>query len=116
MSGAVEGAALLPCPNPWCIARTPPLLCALKHDGWRVRCECGVSSWRKPTDAEAANAWNTRTTPPARSYANGVEDAAKVAENPGFIEARDTEWDEGVNYAKSYIAAAIRLLSQRGKA
>lgn len=33
---------------------------------------------------------------------------AALAENPGFIEARDTEWDEGVNYAKKFIASAIR--------
>ncbi len=37
-----------------------------------------------------------------------VETCAKVAENPGFIQARDTEWDEGVNFAKEYIAKAIR--------
>lgn len=37
------------------------------------------------------------------------ERCAKIAEeNPGFIEARDTEWDEGVNFAKRFIAAAIR--------
>ena len=36
-----------------------------------------------------------------------LEYAAKIAENPGFIEARDTEWDEGVNYAKRYISTAI---------
>jgi len=36
------------------------------------------------------------------------ERCAKIAENPGFIEARDTEWDEGVNYAKTFIANAIR--------
>lgn len=33
---------------------------------------------------------------------------AALAENPGFIQARDTEWDEGVNYAKRIIAEAIR--------
>lgn len=38
------------------------------------------------------------------------EAAAQVALNPGFIEARDTEWDVGVNSAKRYIAAAIRAL------
>lgn len=36
------------------------------------------------------------------------ERCAQIAENPGFIEARDTEWDEGVNYAKKFIAEAIR--------
>lgn len=38
------------------------------------------------------------------------ERCAAVAENPGFIEARDSEWDQGVNYAKRYIAAAIRAI------
>lgn len=37
------------------------------------------------------------------------EQCARVAENPGFIQAQDTEWDIGVNYAKAYIARAIRL-------
>jgi len=36
------------------------------------------------------------------------ERCAKIAENPGFIQAQDTEWDEGVNYAKRFIANAIR--------
>ena len=36
------------------------------------------------------------------------ERCAKIAENPGFIEGRDSEWDEGVNYAKRFIADAIR--------
>ena len=36
------------------------------------------------------------------------EHCAEVALSPGFIEARDTEWDTGVNYAKRYIATAIR--------
>lgn len=36
------------------------------------------------------------------------ERCAKIAENPGFIQAQDTEWDEGVNYAKRFIAEAIR--------
>lgn len=39
------------------------------------------------------------------------ERCAQIAENPGFIEARDTEWDEGVNFAKQFIAAAIRAQS-----
>lgn len=39
-----------------------------------------------------------------------LEQAAKVAESPGFIECRDTEWDAGVNDAKRSIAQAIRSL------
>lgn len=38
------------------------------------------------------------------------EEAAKIAENPGFIQAQDTEWDEGVNYVKAFIAAALRRM------
>lgn len=41
-----------------------------------------------------------------------LEEAARVAENPGFIQARDTEWDMGVNYAKPFIANAIRALKK----
>jgi len=44
----------------------------------------------------------------AAGKADAVESCAAIAENPGFIQARDTEWDEGVNYAKRFIAAAIR--------
>src|SRR5882672_4090104 len=36
------------------------------------------------------------------------ERCAKIAENPGFIQARDSEWDDGVNFAKAFIADAIR--------
>ena len=42
-----------------------------------------------------------------------LEEAARVAENPGFIQARDTEWDMGVNYAKPFIANAIRSLKSK---
>ncbi len=44
----------------------------------------------------------------ARAEVAATERAAKVAESPGFIQARDTEWDEGINHAKRFIAAAIR--------
>jgi hypothetical protein len=44
------------------------------------------------------------------------ERCAKVAENPGFIEAQDTDWDLGVNYAKSFIAKAIRALPDTSSA
>lgn len=37
-----------------------------------------------------------------------VERCANIAENPGFIQAQDTEWDEGVNYTKRFVAKAIR--------
>jgi hypothetical protein len=43
--------------------------------------------------------------------AKTIEECAKIAIDPGFIEAQDTEWDEGVNYAKAFIAQAIRALA-----
>ena len=36
------------------------------------------------------------------------ERCALIVENPGFIQARDTEWDAGVNFAKMFIATAVR--------
>lgn len=42
-----------------------------------------------------------------------IERCAEVAECPGFVQARDTEWDTGFNYAKRIIAAAIRKLGER---
>ena len=38
------------------------------------------------------------------------EACARVAETKPFIQARDTDWDEGVNYARKAIAAAIRAM------
>ena len=32
---------------------------------------------------------------------------AEVARRPGFIQAQDTEWDQGVEYAKTFCARAI---------
>ena len=43
---------------------------------------------------------------------------AEIARNPGFIEARDTDWDVGVNFAKRFISDAIRteaLKMEQGK-
>ena len=50
----------------------------------------------------------TRSDLLANMIAQERERCAKVAENPGFIEAWDTDWDEGVNHAKTFIANAIR--------
>lgn len=44
----------------------------------------------------------------AEAIAAERERCAKIAENPGFIQAQDTEWDMGVEYAKPFIARAIR--------
>lgn len=37
---------------------------------------------------------------------------AEVARNPGFIQARDTEWDEGVNFTKRFIANEIEKIGR----
>jgi hypothetical protein len=44
----------------------------------------------------------------AEAIAAERERCVKIAENPGFIQAQDTEWDMGVEYAKAFIARAIR--------
>lgn len=36
------------------------------------------------------------------------EELVKIASAPGFIQARDTEWDEGVNFTKRFVAEALR--------
>lgn len=43
-----------------------------------------------------------------RGFRDGIMQAAEIASNPGFIQGRDTEWDEGVNFAKRFISGAIR--------
>jgi hypothetical protein len=41
-----------------------------------------------------------------------LEEAAKVAEHEPFIEAHDTDFDLGVNVARTKIASSIRSLSE----
>lgn len=45
----------------------------------------------------------------SRARAEAMEEAAQIANNPGFIQGRDTEWDEGVNYAKQFTANLLHL-------
>lgn len=52
----------------------------------------------------------------SRIKAETIEECARVAENPGFIGAQDTDWDLGVNFAKTFIASAIRSLGSTGGA
>jgi len=130
MSGAVEGVALLPCPNPWCESHADGAL-PNENDIWqhpgfapayRVQCSfCLMEGPVKEGEDEAIAAWNTRTTPPARSYADGVEDAAKVCDERAAGRTRMYEDNHaGINAFKAVeaeeAAAAIRLLSQGGKA
>lgn len=51
----------------------------------------------------------------ATGFSAAFEAAAREAETGGFIEARDSEWDEGVNYARKFIAARIRALMGSGR-
>lgn len=91
---------------------------------WYVQCfGCHVETAEYLTEAEAVTAWNTRTTPPARSYADGLAVAAKhlderaerarVAAIGGGMDPLDAEL---LDYEYSNAAAAIRLLSQGEKA
>ena len=114
MSGGVEGVALLPCPNPWCESAVPLMPFTKRDSSVAVICGCDFHGPAMASRDEAVTAWNTRTTPPARSYADGVEDAAKVADDYalGALEGGNTL----VEATAETIAAAIRLLSQGGKA
>lgn len=69
---------------------------------------CGGAGKFQIVSSVSDSAWATCFC--SRANAD-IEAAARVAESPGFIEARDTDWDAGVNYAKRYIAAAIRALA-----
>jgi len=146
MSGAVEGVALLPCPfcgGDGAIESQPSYSQAAntheRHRGWCDECGYGLE-WHS-YEADAIDAWNTRTTPPARSYADEdvaleaaisamgwtdkrmVEDARKIAagfwfETYGFggdcclTGSQTTSFRSCLDGAR----AAIRLLSQGGKA
>jgi hypothetical protein len=114
MSRAVEGVALLPCP-----------FCGGEASyQWHASPECwiecqkcfavGPNDENTTTDQHVA-AWNTRTTPPARSYADGVEDAAKAVE----ALRREVPYEYNrhpCSETKRRAVAAIRLLSQGEKA
>jgi len=115
MSGAVEGVALLPCP--YCDGPAVNVAGEYITCGSPVFISCAGRSVR--ADLED---WNTRTTPPARSYADGVEDAAKVAEEQTRLnaQARRDRADDALAFEfqglGDVITAAIRLLPQGGKA
>jgi Lar family restriction alleviation protein len=76
MSGAVEGVALLPCPfcggeahHPTIKTRTGEEVCLTVV--WCKGCEIEMHNGLDDIP-RAAEQWNTRTTPPARSYADGA--------------------------------------------
>ena len=52
------------CPNPWCNSINRPLLAGTgldeDHRRWVVRCGCGISTFRHPTESEAVKRWNHR--------------------------------------------------------
>lgn len=136
MSGAVEGVALLPCPNPWCEgAEGVEASQHIVSGRWHICCDdCMIDGPWADSHGLAIAAWNTRTTPPARSYADGVEDAAQIVEHgyrcrtcdavfidtPSDIQGGHPDngctfpnWDRLTEESQ---IAAIRLLSQGGKA
>lgn len=88
-----------------------------------MRCEDCYATLVRAHDAKAdtgvetvVSAWNTRAAESSlsRIKAETIEECARVAENPGFIGAQDTDWDLGVNFAKTFIASAIRSLGSTG--
>lgn len=70
-----------------------------------------LSARVKEWEEHAGPYWEARATRAEQERDEAYERAANAAENPGFIEAQDTDWDLGVNFAKSFIAAAIRRLA-----
>jgi len=73
-----------------------------ERDNWRERYN-EVAENHKDRMADQRDAIRAKT----------FEECAAIALNPGFVEAQDTEWDEGVNYAKAFIAKRIRALAQK---
>jgi len=74
MSGAVEGVALLPCPFCGSLPRVWKGSPFFFREEW-ASCQghdgSGSSDVGHPTIRMPLRHWNTRTTPPARSYADG---------------------------------------------
>ena len=109
MSGAVEG-----------VDRARKLL----HESYDSACVETKVWYSEDTVIEAMLEFAARTTPPARSYADGVEDAAKVVKNAAEImryREQIASEDMQIEYGPAADAlceayAAIRLLSQGEKA
>ena len=143
MSGAVEGVALQQVTKTDQHAALDHAMFAIEQGGADVRQalmealhdadqEHGLTyslafdTMRDFVWALVADKFASRTTPPARSYADGVEDAAKVAlKHAGILdlaqghedaEGQADRWYDGGKHSGHVIAAAIRLLSQGGKA
>ena len=126
MSGAVEGVALLPCP--FCGGEAAADSCVwTSRSIYTVGCSntaCEADCHFSGTESYAPLIvlWNTRTTPQARSYADAIEEAAKVAEverDKSAVAVEDMKGDEGAQsvaaggyLSSKRIAAAIRLLPQ----
>jgi len=126
MSGAVGGMALLPCP--FCGGDPITEVSGTSNDGMMISCmnsKCVGPHCSYIPPSAAIAAWNTRTTPPARSYADeaGVlqmdrEAFARLEDHePGSMGWRmitePTRGDcVGVQAFAAHRRAAIRLLSQ----
>lgn len=86
-----------------------------------VICGCDFHGPAMASRDEAIAAWNTRATPPARSYADGVEDAARIVSQKAQAIStklgRGKVLDEvtlGIIAILTDATADIRLLSQGG--
>lgn len=62
--GATAQVRLKPCPNPFCVAISPPLPAfSTRSETWRVVCGCGIRSFGSDSAADAIAAWNIAHRP-----------------------------------------------------
>lgn len=126
MSEAVEGVALAACP--FCGGSQVRVVTNTQAAMSWVSCpSCGLEA---PSETgvsaeQAVTYWNTRTTPPARSYADGVADVVNLCRQWSEPGAKVLSSMSGLTDAEHAIAqrtaegiaeAASGLLSQGGKA
>jgi hypothetical protein len=108
MSGAVEGVELLPCPFgcPY-----PAFQWVAYGKNPMVTCY-GNKGGQHPPFTMTLRAWNTRTTPPARSYADGVAGILRTAQADCGCRI-PSPFDEVAEHA---IGLALATVSQGEKA
>lgn len=101
MTTNTDGAALLPCPNPWCMGDVHSFCNGAVKSSNYVRCKkCGIKGPTRSTRAEAITAWNTRAplsaTQEDAERAGGNEDALErwhdIRDNPDAIVACGDRW------------------------
>lgn len=107
MIGVVNTRKTIPMPDPIkpTAADWIAIAKAAGEHGIRYRTNSALIAFLKQIAPHCGDAQQARD--------QALEDAAKVALDPGFIQARDSEWDTGFNDAKRVIAHAIRALKEQ---